>query len=122
MIFLIDNVDFSGSVQYTERSETPRKVYGNNGMTAIDGTEIVDLVATKHDLKVVIRPMQSEQLAALAGAIASAYVDLTYFSALDNAEVTRRMIPEMGSVALALRKIATGEIFYNGAELNFREA
>ena len=121
MRFKINGVDFSDCVQYSGRSETLRKVYGNNGMIALDGTEIVDIVGIKHDLTVNIVPMQSARLSELATALSSAYVELEYDSGLENQAVTRWMIPDMGSVALALHKIALNQDFYADSTLTFRE-
>lgn len=121
MRFKINGVDYSDCVQYSGRSETLRKVYGNNGMVALDGTEIVDLVGIKHDLVVNIVPMQSSRLSQLVTALSDAYVELEYDSGLEGQAVTRWMIPDMSSAVLALHKIATNQDFYNDMQLNFRE-
>jgi len=121
MRFKINGVDYSDCVQYSGRSETLRKVYGNNGMIALDGTEIVDLVGIKHDLTVNIVPMKSDRLSQLVTALSDAYVELEYDSGLEGQAVTRWMIPDMSSVTLALHKIATNVDFYADMQLNFRE-
>ena len=121
MTFLLDGVDFSDCVQYRASSETMRKVYGDNGITTLDGTEIVDLIGVKYDLTVKIRPIKPERLTALAQKIANPYVTVTYFSGYRNSEVAVPMIPEMSDVVLGLMKLATDERFYIDSTLTFRQ-
>lgn len=121
MRFKIDGTDFSDCVQYSGRSETPRKIYGNNGMTTLDGTQIVDLVGIKYDLTVNMAPVQPARLAEFWNALKKDYIELEYDSGLENEAVTRWMIPDLAPVALLMHKIASGKNFYGGAALTLRE-
>lgn len=93
--------------------ETPRRISGPNAGVSIDGTLIEDLVAIKYDISIEMMPLTASELNQLAADISAPFVEVSYFSAVRNQDVTIEMKPEPSSIALILIKGAGSDLYGN---------
>lgn len=81
MTLIINGTDFSNYIQQeTDISETMRKIVGPAQDTAVDGTDILDLLKVKWDPSFLLKPMPQEQMAQLIAMMELEKVTLTYTS------------------------------------------
>lgn len=81
MTLIINGTDFSNYIQQeTDISETMRKIVGPAQDTAVDGTDILDLLKVKWDPSFLLKPMPQAQMAQLISMMELEKVTLTYTS------------------------------------------
>ena len=101
--------------------ETPRRITGPNSGVSLDGTLIEDLVAIKYDISLELMPLTASELNQLAQDISTAFVEVSYFSAVRNQTVTLEMKPEPSSIALILLKGIGASDLYGNFTIAFKQ-
>lgn len=96
----INGVDYSDKLEYTNRSETLRRVSGPNAGVARNGEAIYDDLAIKYDLTVTTKPMTPDTLSAMIASLSVTTVEITYYSAMRNANVTQTMRLDSASAVI----------------------
>lgn len=96
----INGEDFSDKLEYTNRSETQRKVSGLNTGTAMNGEAIYDDLAIKYDLTVTTKPMTPDALTAMISTLSGVTLTINYYSAMRNTNVTQTMRLEVVSAVI----------------------
>lgn len=96
----INGTDYTDKLEYTNRSETLRRVIGPNAGVAINGEDIYDDLDIKYDLVVTTKPMTPTDLAALINNLQGVTFAVTFYSAMRNATVTQTMRLESVSAVI----------------------
>lgn len=110
----INGNDYTGKIQYTERSETMRRVQGPNVGTARNGDAIFDDLARKYDLSCSSKPMLPTELAQMVADLSGTTVTVTYYSAMRNSTVTQTMrLEDLTAVVGGLTNNRTTAIISN---------
>lgn len=118
MIFMINGVDVSPCLYRYGLAIQYSKVYGGNGGTLMDGTEVVDLVKVRTILTAACNPLTSERLSKLAEVCREEYVIVDYEDP-SGARQRKEMIPELSA---ATKSLTVGGItHWEGAVLTLRE-
>lgn len=117
----INGTDYSNLLQYTDRSETLRRVQGPNAGVARDGSDIYDDLAIKYDLQVNTKPFLSSQLASLVTLLSATTVTVVYFSALRNSTVTQTMRVENLSAVIGAVRQSDNQALISAIPIQFRQ-
>lgn len=118
----INGTDYSNLLEYTGRSETPRKVQGVNAGTARSGDDIYDYLQTKYDLQTSIRPCTPAQLEPLITELFNSETcEVSYFSFCRNTTVVQTMSIQNATATLAILRLYDGETFISNIPLSFRQ-
>lgn len=96
----INGQDYTDKLEYTNRSETLRRVEGPNAGVAINGEDIYDDLAVKYDLVVTTKPMTPDELSAMISNFQGVTLSVTFYSAMRNATVTETMRLESVSAVI----------------------
>lgn len=122
MTLIINGTDFSNYIQQeTDISETMRKIVGPAQDTAVDGTDILDLLKVKWDPSFLLKPMPQEQMAQLIAMMELEKVTLTYTSVVSG-ELRHNidMQPLSMTVKYAMTT-ASGARIYADTPISFQE-
>lgn len=115
---MINGIDFSADIYRYGFAIQHQKRYGNNGFTAIDGTELVDLIATKQVVTAACNPLTSRRLSALSEACADEYVAAQYTDPVKG-EVRLEMIAEVSAANKSLT--VDGVTYWKDIVVSLRE-
>lgn len=122
MILNYNGSDLSGYVTKYGFVETPRVISGKNVGTAMDGSDIPDIIAVKRDLTVTLRPLTSVQAQIffnlVSGSASNTYKTLSYSSA----DGSTRTILAKVTMTGATKVMETSEhTLYDGMTVTFTE-
>lgn len=100
----IDGVEFGAFISKYGDSEWLEKVQGPNAGQTIDGTIIEDVVKWRRCCSFICNPLTTSQLHDIVEALKHDYVSIERFWGLENGALKLLMVPEIGTVKVALRK------------------
>lgn len=92
---IINGWDCSFAFNRTGAVYAPVKVEGNNSGTAMDGTDIIDLIRVKDSWVLPGNALSAEHYAKLLGICSLAYVTATYPHPSTGEPVTKSMVPTL---------------------------
>ena len=122
MTLIINGQDFSNYIQQeTDISETMRKVVGPAQDTAVDGTDILDLLRVKWDPSFRLKPMPQAQMAQLIAMMEMEQVTVTYTSVVSG---TLRSNIDMQPISMTVQyamTTANGVRIYADTPISFQE-
>lgn len=122
MTLIINGQDFSNYIQQeTDISETMRKVVGPAQDTAVDGTDILDLLRVKWDPSFRLKPMPQAQMAQLIAMMEMEQVTVTYTSVVSG---TVRSNIDMQPMSITVQYAMTtdnGVRIYADTPISFQE-
>lgn len=119
MKLILNGVDFSGRFNRYGVSAGFERVEGPNSGTAMDGTAIIDLVATKDTLDLEGNYFTQEDYAQLVVICKNAVILVTLDDPNTGEEdVTKTMIPTLSA---AHQVPMRGQLFYDGIRLTLKE-
>lgn len=122
MTLIINGQDFSNYIQQeTDISETMRKVVGPAQDTAVDGTDILDLLRVKWDPSFRLKPMPQAQMAQLIAMMEMEQVTVTYTSVVSG---TVRSNIDMQPLSMTVKyamTTANGVRIYADTPISFQE-
>ena len=122
MTLIINGQDFSNYIQQeTDISETMRKIVGPAQDTAVDGTDILDLLKVKWDPSFLLKPMPQAQMAQLIAMMEMEQVTVTYTSVVSG---TVRSNIDMQPLSMTVKYAMTtpsGVRIYAETPISFQE-
>lgn len=122
MTLIINGQDFSNYIQQeTDISETMRKVVGPAQDTAVDGTDILDLLRVKWDPSFRLKPMPQAQMAQLIAMMEMEQVTLTYTSVVSGELRQNIDMQPMSITVQYAMTTANGVRIYADTPISFQE-
>lgn len=122
MTLIINGQDFSNYIQQeTDISETMRKVVGPAQDTAVDGTDILDLLKVKWDPSFRLKPMPQAQMAQLIAMMEMEQVTVTYTSVVSGTVRSNIDMQPMSMTVQYAMTAANGARIYADTPISFQE-
>lgn len=122
MTLIINGQDFSNYIQQeTDISETMRKVVGPAQDTAVDGTDILDLLRVKWDPSFRLKPMPQAQMAQLIAMMEMEQVTVTYTSVVSGTVRSNIDMQPMSMTVQYAMTTANGVRIYADTPISFQE-
>lgn len=122
MTLIINGQDFSNYIQQeTDISETMRKVVGPAQDTAVDGTDILDLLKVKWDPSFRLKPMPQAQMAQLIAMMEMEQVTVTYTSVVSGTVRSNIDMQPMSMTVQYAMTTANGVRIYADTPISFQE-
>lgn len=122
MTLIINGQDFSNYIQQeTDISETMRKVVGPAQDTAVDGTDILDLLKVKWDPSFRLKPMPQAQMAQLIAMMEMEQVTVTYTSVVSGIVRSNIDMQPMSMTVQYAMTTANGVRIYADTPISFQE-
>lgn len=122
MTLIINGQDFSNYIQQeTDISETMRKVVGPAQDTAVDGTDILDLLKVKWDPSFRLKPMPQAQMAQLIAMMEMEQVTVTYTSVVSGTVRSNIDMQPMSITVQYAMTTANGVRIYADTPISFQE-
>lgn len=122
MTLIINGQDFSNYIQQeTDISETMRKVVGPAQDTAVDGTDILDLLRVKWDPSFRLKPMPQAQMAQLIAMMEMEQVTVTYTSVVSGTVRSNIDMQPMSITVQYAMTTANGVRIYADTPISFQE-
>lgn len=120
MTLIINGVDFSSYIQQkTDIREEMRRIVGPAQDTAVDGTEILDLVKIKWDPSFRLKPLLKGDMQTLLAIMQLEKVTVQYTSVVSN--TIRSIEAEPASISVQYATTWNGEDVYADTPISFRE-
>lgn len=117
---IINGQDFSEYIQQkTDIKETMRKIVGPAQDTAVDGTEILDLLKVKWDPSFLLKPLPKSRMQQLISMMEMEKVTLQYTSITAN--TLRSIDAEPLSITVQYATTWNGEDIYADTPISFAE-
>lgn len=121
MILRINGTDYSSYIQQkTDITETPRRITGTAGFTALSGRINEDYIITKYDPSFRLKPLPREKVAALIAEFENPYVSVFYTSVFVETGVRRIQAVPTASTIKYLCDYAGGRV-YGDVVISFTE-
>lgn len=122
MTLIINGQDFSNYIQQeTDISETMRKVTGPAQDTAVDGTDILDLLKVKWDPSFRLKPMPQAQMTQLIAMMEMEQVTVTYTSVVSGTVRSNIDMQPMSMTVQYAMTTANGVRIYADTPISFQE-
>ena len=122
MTLIINGQDFSDYIQQeTDITETMRKVVGPAQDTAVDGTDILDLLKVKWDPSFLLKPMPQAQMAQLIAMMSLEQVTLTYTSVVSGDLRTNVDMQPLSMTVQYAMTTRSGVRIYADCPISFQE-
>lgn len=122
MTLIINGQDFSNYIQQeTDISETMRKVTGPAQDTAVDGTDILDLLKVKWDPSFRLKPMPQAQMTQLIAMMEMEQVTVTYTSVVSGTVRSNIDMQPMSITVQYAMTTANGVRIYADTPISFQE-
>lgn len=122
MTLIINGQDFSNYIQQeTDISETMRKIVGPAQDTAVDGTDILDLLKVKWDPSFRLKPMPQAQMAQLIAMMEMEQVTVTYTSVVSGTVRSNIDMQPMSMTVQYAMTTANGVRIYADTPISFQE-
>lgn len=122
MTLIINGQDFSNYIQQeTDISETMRKIVGPAQDTAVDGTDILDLLKVKWDPSFRLKPMPQAQMAQLIAMMEMEQVTVTYTSVVSGIVRSNIDMQPMSMTVQYAMTTANGVRIYADTPISFQE-
>lgn len=120
MTLIINGQDFSAYIQQkTDITETMRRIVGPAQDTAVDGTEILDLVKIKWDPAFRLKPLPKSMMQQLLAMMELEQVTIQYESVVQN--TLREIEAEPVSITVQYAMDWNGEEIYADTPISFME-
>ena len=120
MTLIINGQDFSAYIQQkTDITETMRRIVGPAQDTAVDGTEILDLVKIKWDPAFRLNPLPKSMMQKLIAMMEQEQVTIKYESVVQN--TLRTIDAEPVSITVQFATYWNGEEIYADTPISFME-
>lgn len=120
MTLIINGQDFSAYIQQkTDITETMRRIVGPAQDTAVDGTEILDLVKIKWDPAFRLKPLPKANMMQLIAMMEQEKVTIQYDSVVQN--TLRTIDAEPVSITVQYATDWNGQEIYADTPISFME-
>ena len=120
MTLIINGQDFSAYIQQkTDITETMRRIVGPAQDTAVDVTDILDLIKIKWDPSFRLKPLLKSDMQTLLTMMQMEKVTLQYTSVVSN--TLREIDAEPVSISVQYATTWNGEDVYADTPISFRE-
>lgn len=121
MVFTIDGVDFHDCVDVAGYKIKPRREYGPARGKLLDGSRVIDLLATKTDLSITVVAAKQATVSAIAQACKKSTVQLVFNDPITNQNLNGVYEPEISEIQMAIESTEYTPSYWYGYTIDFME-
>ena len=121
MLFTIDGVDFSDVVDVAGYTIRPRREYGPARGQLLDGSKVVDLLATKTDLSIAVVATEQSVTSSISQICKKPSVRLVFNDPITNQNLNGKYEPNISEIQMAIEKTDSTPGYWYGFTIDFEE-